>query len=493
MRGVGPLMDFNGIAIGILFCWFLAGLYALKQGAKVLKAYKSCLPYYNLAAVFLGPVALVFCGAVEYGGRFLAGFTAKKASGNRKEIPLTIIDEKGNDIFTAIQDDHSGAFDLVKLIIYSALEKQQVSDIFIDPKNGEYTVRFRVEGQIRLFLTLDERMASAVISIIKVAANMDIAEKRRPQDGAFSALTEQMQTSFRVASVGVMGGEKITIRIISSEMGQRTLKDIGFSPEQYRIISSAIRMPSGMILMCGPTGSGKTSTLYAMLSGIDYNLKNVISIEDPVERMMPMISQMEVNVKAGITFASLLRNALRQNPDVICLGEIRDEETAEVAVHAAQTGHLIIATLHSNDSIGTIVRLMDLGIPLRSIAAALHVIVSQRLIRKLCTHCRKKAELSPDQQAYFAERGISTESMYVPCGCPHCDGTGYSGRRALFEILLMDTGLRAALEEPNASNTSIKAYLDAHQGAETLREQALRMVERGETSWDELERITVNL
>ena len=183
MRGVGPLMDFNGIAIGILFCWFLAGLYALKQGAKVLKAYKSCLPYYNLAAVFLGPVALVFCGAVEYGGRFLAGFTAKKASGNRKEIPLTIIDEKGNDIFTAIQDDHSGAFDLVKLIIYSALEKQQVSDIFIDPKNGEYTVRFRVEGQIRLFLTLDERMASAVISIIKVAAHMDLAEKRRPQGG----------------------------------------------------------------------------------------------------------------------------------------------------------------------------------------------------------------------------------------------------------------------------------------------------------------------
>ena len=486
-------MYFDVISIVIFFCWFLSGLYALKLGAKALKPYKPYLPYYNLGAVFLGPFALGVCGLVEYGEKFLAGFHAKSAARKRNEIPLTIIDEKGNDIFQTIQDDHSGAFDLVKLIIYSALEKQQVSDIFIDPKNGDYTVRFRVEGQIKLFNTLDESMAAAVISIIKVAANMDIAERRRPQDGSFSALMNNIQTSFRVASVGVMGGEKITIRIISSEIGQRSLKDIGFFPEQYKLISNAIRMPSGMILMCGPTGSGKTSTLYAMLSSIDYNMKNVISIEDPVERMMPMISQMEVNVKAGITFASLLRNSLRQNPDVICLGEIRDEETAEVAVHAAQTGHLIIATLHSNDSIGTIIRLMDLGVPLRSIAAALHVIVSQRLIRKLCTRCRKKAVLTPEQQAYFERLNLNTENLYVPCGCPDCDGSGYAGRRALFEILVMDAGLRAALEDPNASNTSIKAYLDAHQGEETLRHQALRLVESGETSWDEFERITVNL
>ena len=486
-------MCFDLMSIGILFCWFLCGLFALKQGAKVLKPYKQYLPYYNLMAVFLGPVALGICYLVKYGGKLFSGVASKSAARKRKEIPLTIIDEKGNDLFKTIQDENSGAFDLFKLMIYSALEKQQVSDIFIDPKNGDYTVRFRVDGQIKLFNTLDERMAASVISIIKVAADMDIAEKRRPQDGGFSALMNNIQTSFRVASVGVMGGEKITIRIISSETGQRSLKDLGFSSEQYKTISTAIRMPSGMILMCGPTGSGKTSTLYAMLSGIDYNLKNVISIEDPVERMMPMISQMEVNVKAGITFASLLRNSLRQNPDVICLGEIRDEETAEVAVHAAQTGHLIIATLHSNDSIGTIIRLMDLGIPLRSIAAALHVIVSQRLIRKLCTRCKQKAVLTPEQQAYFDSLHLNTEHLYVPCGCPDCDGTGYSGRRALFEILVMDAGLRAALEAPDASNTSIKAYLDAHQGDGTLRHQALRLVEAGETSWDEFERITVNL
>lgn len=486
-------MYFNYFSVAVLFCWFLAGLYALKQGARVLKPYKQYLPYYNLAAVFLGPLAMGLCYAVEYGGKFFSGLNSKSASRKRNEIPVTIIDEKGKDIFTTIQDDHSGAFDLVKLMIYSALEKQQVSDIFIDPKNGDYTVRFRVEGQIKLFNTLDERMASAVISIIKVAANMDIAEKRRPQDGAFSALMNDMQTSFRVASVGVMGGEKITIRVMSSDMGQRSLKDIGFSPEQYRTVLTAVKMPSGMILMCGPTGSGKTSTLYAMLSAVDYNMKNVISIEDPVERMMPMISQMEVNVKAGITFASLLRNSLRQNPDVICLGEIRDEETAEVAVHAAQTGHLIIATLHSNDNIGTIIRLMDLGVPLRSIAAALHVIVSQRLIRKLCRRCRKKAVLTPEQQAYFDRLNISTESLYAPCGCPECDGSGYAGRQALFEILLMDAGLRAALEDPNASNTSIKAYIDAHQGDGTIQRQAQRLVEAGETSWDEYERITINI
>jgi len=206
-----------------------------------------------------------------------------------------------------------------------------------------------------------------------------------------------------------------------------------------------------------------------------------------------MISQMAVNTKAGITFASLLRNSLRQNPDVICLGEIRDEETAEVAVHAAQTGHLIIATLHSNDNIGTIVRLMDLGIPLRSIAASLHVIISQRLVRKLCPKCKRAAVLTPEQESFFRENGFRTENLYVPSGCPACDNTGYAGRQALFEILLMDSGTRAVLEAPDASITSIKAHVDENQGEFSMEHQAKQLFEQGETSWDEYQRTTLNV
>ena len=220
-------------------------------------------------------------------------------------------------------------------------------------------------------------------------------------------------------------------------------------------------------------------------------MKNVISIEDPIERIVPEISQMEVNTKAGITFASLLRNALRQNPDVICLGEIRDEETAEIAAHAAQTGHLIIATLHSNDCVGTIVRLTDLGIPLRSIAASLHLIVSQRLVRRLCDHCKKKADLTP-QRVHFCEQcGIPVDSVYSPVGCPECDHTGYSGRQAVFELLTMSNELRAIMEAPDTSITKIQEYIDQVQGTGSIFSITGNMVIRGSISLDEFERVNV--
>lgn len=262
------------------------------------------------------------------------------------------------------------------MLIFEALGKR-ASDIFFDPKpNGTVVVRYRVDGALRVIEEMNASLGASTVSAIKVAAGMDITEKRRPQDGAFSCVSSRGPASFRVASVGAFGGEKITIRVLSSTAGPMTLKDAGVSGENLKIMQSAIRMPSGMILMCGPTGSGKTSTLYAMLQAIDYSMKNVISIEDPIEHVMENISQMEVNTKADITFAKLLRNALRQNPDIICLGEIRDEETAQVSAHAAQTGHLIIATVHSNDNLGTIDRLVNLGIPLRSVAATLQLIVS---------------------------------------------------------------------------------------------------------------------
>lgn len=420
----------------------------------------------------------------------LLEFTKKQPVQNTDYLNLVFLDSHGRDLFAG-RNEYSQIVDLVKKMVYDAVTCHS-SDIFIDPKDEAYVIRFRVDGMIRIYDTLLESKAVSVVSMIKVASEMDIAEKRRPQDGMFSVLYEGINTSFRVASVGVFGGEKITIRVIASENSKRDLNSIGLSPEQLALVRSGVKLPSGMILMCGPTGSGKTSTLYSLLGAIDYSLKNVISIEDPIERVIPNISQMEVNVKAGITFASLLRNALRQNPDVICVGEIRDEETAEVAAHAAQTGHLIIATLHSNDNIGTIIRLTDLGVPLHSIAGCLHLIISQRLVRKLCPYCRKKAVLNEEQQVFCQRYNITSDLLYTAEGCSRCGHTGFSGRQAVFEILTMTNELRTIMESTGATVSAIQDYIEKSQGDNTIFSITGDMLLRGEIPLEEFERVNIN-
>ena len=481
-------MNTNWISVFILYGWLLAGLFTVKQ----LKNKKKANRYQILASFFIGPFGLAWIWIQENQDKIQqwCQFTKSKAVENTEYLNLVFLDNHGRDLFAG-RTENSEIVDLVKKMVYEAVTRRS-SDIFIDPKDDAYVVRFRVDGMIRIYDTLQEENALAVISMIKAASGMDIAEKRRPQDGMFSVLFEGINTSFRVASVGVFGGEKITIRVISSENSKRDLKDIGLSPEQLSIVRSGVKLPSGMILMCGPTGSGKTSTLYSMLGAIDYSMKNVISIEDPIERVVPNISQMEVNVKAGITFASLLRNALRQNPDVICVGEIRDEETAEVAAHAAQTGHLIIATLHSNDNIGTIIRLTDLGVPLRSIAGCLHLIISQRLVRKLCPHCRKKARLSDEQLNFCRRYDIPADSVYTASGCPHCDHTGFSGRQAVFEILSMTNELRAVMESSGSSVSAIQDYIEKNQGENSIFNLTGKMLLRGEIPLEEFERVNIN-
>ncbi|OQA78858.1 MAG: putative type II secretion system protein E [Lentisphaerae bacterium ADurb.Bin242] len=488
-------MTFNFVSLTILYIWFLLGLYTVKlQAGEKMSALGKYRSSFSFLAFFAGPIGL----AVYFGTenrkmleKYFAFLKPKEPVRDVKHLNLVFLDNKGRDMF-ASHNASSDVIEYVKKFIYDAITKG-CSDVFIDPKDDAYMIRFRVDGLIRIYDTVLEDKALAVVSMIKVAAGMDIAEKRRPQDGSFSASCDGVNTSFRVASVGVFGGEKITIRVIASESSQRTLANIGLAPEQLKIIMSCLKMPSGMILMCGPTGSGKTSTLYSMLSSIDYSIKNVISIEDPIERVVPYISQMEVNAKADITFASLLRNALRQNPDVICVGEIRDEETAEIAAHAAQTGHLIIATLHSNDNIGTIIRLTDLGLQLRAISACLHLIVSQRLVRVLCPRCKRPARLTEEQKAFCAKHGIPPATILEANGCPDCDSTGYVGRRAVFEVLVMDSGLRAIMESPTATTSAIQEYVRVHQGNYTISSMTMRMVLNGETSWAEFERVTINI
>lgn len=481
-------MNTNWLSVIILYGWFLTGLFIVK----FLQKNKKTNPNQILLSLFAGPIIMVWIQLQENRDKILQFFNPAKSDKEGEQVFLNLIflDNHGRDLFANRTGD-SAIIGYVKKMVYEAVS-QRSSDIFIDPKEDFYTIRLRVDGMIRTYDTIPEEKALSVISMIKAASSMDIAEKRRPQDGMFSVLYEGLNTSFRVATVGVFGGEKITIRVIATENSKRDLTDIGLSKEQLSLVRSGVKLPSGMILMCGPTGSGKTSTLYSLLGSIDYSIKNVISIEDPIERVIPHISQMEVNVRAGITFASLLRNALRQNPDVICVGEIRDEETAEVAAHAAQTGHLIIATLHSNDNIGTIIRLTDLGVPLRSIAASLHLIISQRLVRKLCPHCRIKAKLNPEQLDFCRKYGIPTDSLYTSAGCSKCDHTGFSGRQAVFEILTMTNELRSIMESTESSVSAIQDYIEQNQGNNTIFNITGEMLLRGEIPLEEFERVNID-
>ena len=489
-------MQFDLFLYILLYGWLLSGLYAVKYMSGKGKNPGKYAGTLFFCAPFFGPVVLVTVLYMEGKLSFLDVlkklFTETSAQ-EEEEFSLTILDRNGKDLFSGSEASSSEAAVYLRKMICKAVE-YSCSDIFIDPKESVYVIRFRVDGAIRVYDTQNEEEASSLISLIKVASGMDIAEKRRPQDGSFSSeKPDGASVSFRVASVGVFGGEKITIRLIGSENSKRALTETGLSGRQLQIVRNGIKLPSGMVLMCGPTGSGKTSTLYSMLGEIDYNMKNVISIEDPIERVIPSISQMEVNARAGITFATLLRNSLRQNPDILCVGEIRDEETAQVAAHAAQTGHLIIATLHSNDNIGTIMRLMDLGIPLRAVAACLHLSISQRLVRRLCPKCKRKVAMTPEQKEFCNRYGIAETALYAPAGCPACDSTGYSGRRAVFELLVMDKGLRAAMEDANATITSIQEYLNSNPADSSLAARTMQLVLDGETSWDEFERVNINI
>lgn len=491
------MIYFSPMAILILLAWLFSGLYALglvRQYAHILP--ERLIPWCNLLTLFAGPATLA---AVMLYRVWLQIQEAVNGAAIRKEKELEnaiqLVDAQGASVFAGDSANaaSSEAVGTVKRLIGQAVERH-VSDIFIDPKpNNIYSVRFRIDGSLREVMTLTGTLAISAISAIKVAANMDISEHRRPQDGAFSAQTPSCVASFRVASVGAFGGEKMTIRVLGATSGLKTLKDIGLSPENLRIMENAVRMPSGLILMCGPTGSGKTSTLYALLQSIDYSLKNVISIEDPIENVMSSVSQMEVNTRAGITFSSLLRNALRQNPDIICLGEIRDEETAEVAVHAAQTGHLIIATVHSNDNLGTVDRLQSLGVPLRTIAATLHVVVSQRLVRTLCPHCKQPMTLTPEYRDYFKAANLPEDHVCRATGCRECDGTGYSGRHALFDIMVIDSALKAMLETEGATLSGIQSYIEEQHGASVMAYEGFRLVSEGRTTVEEVERVTLSL
>ena len=475
----------------IMVCWFLSGIKVMqvlaqkkRRKSRYVETYYTIL---NFSALVAGPAvwAIVELQEKLYG-------KVKKVQGKAMNLP-EIVNSQGEPAFRDVEDSDEGDVVFkVRSLLAQALTLH-ASDIFIDPKAGnESVIRFRVDGALRVIEEIDADMGSKIINVIKVVSGMNISERRRPQDGSFSLTGSFGDISLRTATVGSLGGEKVALRILGDDSGPKTLAAAGIAGKDLAVMESAVRLPSGMILICGPTGSGKTTTLYAMLNSIDYSIKNVVSIEDPIEHIMPSISQMEVNESAGITFSQLLRNALRQNPDVICVGEIRDEDTAAVAVHAAQTGHLIIATLHSNDNISTIDRLANLNVPLRSIAGTLQVVISQRLVRKLCG-CKKRVAPTPEQKEALRQAGQECAWVYEPVGCPKCGGTGYSGRMAVFDILTVNDDLRALLEDEHTNLSNVRRQLEKASHGNVMARAGYALVAKGITSVAEVIRVTLDL
>jgi type II secretory ATPase GspE/PulE/Tfp pilus assembly ATPase PilB-like protein len=388
-------------------------------------------------------------------------------------------------------------------MVYEAIELR-ATDIHMEPGRNDMTVRFRTDGMLQPADPFSRAMGEAVINIFKVLSNMDIVEKRKPQDGSFSAEVENRRVDFRVATAGSVAGEKLVMRIFDKKQQLLDLGQLGMREHIHEQVYNVVTQPHGMFVVCGPTGAGKSTTLYSSLNEIDRYQKNVITVENPVECQVPNVTQIEINPKAGKTFASELRSILRQDPDVIMIGEVRDQETAEIACQAAQTGHMVFTTLHANDSVTALVRLLDLGVQPATLASAVSAVLAQRLVRVLCPKCKvrykpnpdvlRKANLPVDKIKHFFRPPDQEEQKHGPKSndddavCPNCGGSGYKGRTGIFELLVINDRIRELLREnPNINALKQEAIKN---GMQFLQEDGLRQVIQGKTSIQELLRVT---
>ena len=364
------------------------------------------------------------------------------------------------------------------------------TDLHFEPHDQNYVARLRVDGVLRDGRQISRDMGRSVISAIKVVADMDIAERRRPQDGTFSAVFGTEKYDIRVASTPTSYGEKLVLRLLQSSGGvmKSGLDSIGLRPGILKQLREVIHKPYGMFIVAGPTGSGKTTTVYASLSEIDAHQHNITTIEDPVEYRLDNITQIAVNSKAGVSFASILRSVLRQDPDVLLVGEIRDKETAEIACQAALTGHFVFSTLHANDTVATVTRLLDLGLEPTLIQTALTAVLGQRLARRLCPKCKEPCAPPDGLLKKFVMKDGPVKHIYRERGCEHCGGTGYRGRMGIHELLVLDDPFRKLITaQPNINDLSVAAK---KSGTITLKNDGLIKVLKGDTSLNEILRVT---
>lgn len=391
--------------------------------------------------------------------------------------------EEDLDLFNAEEDDTPVVKLLNSLLIRGY--NNSASDIHIEPFEDKMRVRMRIDGMLVDYLDLNKNIQAALIVRVKILSNMDITEKRIPQDGHFMGVIDGVELNMRVSVIPTIFGEKIVLRYLNSNTPIDRLDTFGMNEENYKKISHMMSMPHGIIYVTGPTGSGKTTTLYMILEKLAKGQINISTIEDPVEKKLNRINQMQVNNMSGLTFDVGLRALMRQDPDVIMVGETRDRETAEISVRAAITGHLVVSTLHTNDAISTIVRLEEMGIEPYMVANSLVGVVAQRLMRKVCPYCKKQVETSLSDRVALQE-GI--KYVTVGTGCPHCNQTGYKGRIAIHEIIEVDSNIRRMISNKEDIDDIMK-YLVEEQNVETLRDQALALVKEGMTTIDEYNKI----
>jgi type IV pilus assembly protein PilB len=379
---------------------------------------------------------------------------------------------------------------VVKLV-YSILGQavgEGASDVHFEPGEGEMRVRFRVDGVLREAAHVPKRMVNAVVSRVKIMSDLNIAEKRVPQDGRVSVTVEERRVDLRVTTLPTQRGEGATIRILDKENAQRSLDELGMDGAARSRFEDAFRQAYGAVLVTGPTGSGKSTTLYAALQEINEVEKNIITIEDPVEYRLEGINQINVNRKAGLDFATGLRSILRADPDIVMVGEIRDGETARIAVEAALTGHMMLTTLHTNDAPGAITRLTKMGIEAFLTASAVDCVVAQRLARKLCTHCKRRVAIPPQALEEADVRVGGEIEAYEPVGCSRCNGSGYRGRVGLYSVMTMSERLKemTVSQLPEAEIAAVAR----EEGMLTLREHGIEKVRAGNTSLEEVVRVT---
>jgi type IV pilus assembly protein PilB len=394
--------------------------------------------------------------------------------------------ERGEDNDVTNQD--SPIVRLVNQILTNAVV-QKASDIHIDPQETKVVVRYRVDGVLRIDRVLPRHMLSVFTARIKIMANLDITEHRIPQDGRIKLNLEFHPIDLRISTLPTVYGEKIVMRILDMGAALNDLKKIGFNALNLKRFSEMIEQPTGIVLITGPTGSGKSSTLYAALNRLNSEQVNIITIEDPVEYQMEGINQIQVNTNVGMTFAAGLRSILRQDPNIIMVGEIRDKETAEIAVRASLTGHLVLSTLHTNDSLGTITRLIDMGVEPFLLASSLSGIVAQRLVRKVCRDCVEVQEPTKREVEIFARRGMKIDKISRGKGCSSCNMTGYKGRIALHEVLVLNDDMRRVIMNDDSFH-KLKDHAIKNKTI-FLIDDGLLKVKQGLTTTEEVLRVAI--
>ncbi len=367
--------------------------------------------------------------------------------------------------------------DFLPKIIEEA-KTMQSSDIHIESYENDCRIRFRVDGKLAERYRFDKKEYPALINKVKIQANLDIAEKRLPQDGRIFYRSAAEKIDIRVSIAPALYGEKVVMRLLSKNADNLMLNKLGFNENQLSEYLASIEKTHGIILISGPTGSGKTTTLYASLKHLNNEANNILTIEDPIEYTLEGVNQLQVNDGIGLTFAQALRTFLRQDPDIIMLGEIRDQETAQMAIRASLTGHLVFSTIHTNSAWGTITRLKDMGLPAYLLAETINISVAQRLLRLLCDDCKQEVEIS-EQDQKIIQKVVDKKTHFVPTGCEKCYFTGYDGRKAIYEILKMDDYLTDYLKQDNLSEPLKGTY-------RTLKEQAIELYIQNKTSLREI-------